>query len=136
MKASLTKLQTVSITSADSLSAFCRFAGFVEVKRVLRQLHCDKHKADPFSLDTLHLHHFSIMFRSFSAREHNRSCRFPKSVKSERVCSTVGKMRASKHRIEASKHQSCKQLWLAASNVCTYQRSTTNPTFQHHTVEV
>ena len=61
MKASLTKLQTVSITSAHSLSAFCTLAGFVDVNRVLRQLHCDKHKADPFSLDTLHLHHFSVM---------------------------------------------------------------------------
>ena len=123
MKASLTKLQTVSITSADSLSAFCRFAGFVEVKRVLRQLHCDKHKADPFSLDTLHLHHFSIMFRSFSAREHNRSCRFPKSVKSERVCSTVGKMCASKHRIEASKHLS-----ISHASSCGWLHQTCVPT--------
>ena len=66
MKASLTKLYTVSITSAHSLSAFCRFAGPLEVKSVLRQLHCDKHKADnPFSLDTLHLHHFSVTFSSF-----------------------------------------------------------------------
>ena len=71
MKASLTKLYTVSITSAHSLSAFCRFAGPLEVKSVLRQLHCDKHKADnPFSLDTLHRHHFSVMLSSFSAREH------------------------------------------------------------------
>ena len=61
MKASLTKLQTVSITSAHSFSSFCRFARFLHVKRVLRQLHCNKHKADPFSLDTLHLHHFSVM---------------------------------------------------------------------------
>ena len=73
MKANLTKLKTVSITSAHSLSAFSRFAGRFEVNRVLRQLHRDKHKADnPFSLDTLHLHHFSVMFSSFSAREHRR----------------------------------------------------------------
>ena len=29
--------------------------------------------------------------------------------------------------IEASKHQSCKELWLAASNVCTYHQSTRDP---------
>ena len=80
MGASLTKLYTVSITSAHSLSAFCRFAGPLDVKRVLRQLHCDKHKADnPFSLDTLHLHHFSVTFSSFSAREHRRQRSVQKS---------------------------------------------------------
>ena len=35
---------------------------------------------------------------------------------------------------EERTHHSCKELWLVASHVCTYQRSTTNPTFQHHAV--
>ena len=98
-----------------SLSPFCTFAGLVEVKRVLRQLHCDKHKADnPFSLDTLHLHHFSVMSLTSVLQPgngpFNSACSFLQisqlSVKSGRVCSTVGKMCASKHRIEASKHLS------------------------------
>ena len=114
MKASLTKLQTVSITSAHSFSSFCRLARFLHVKRVLR-LHCDKHKADPFSLDTLHLHHFSVMsLTSVLLQPGNGPFSISGSflqisqisVKSGRVRSTVGKMCASKHRIEASKHLS------------------------------
>ena len=35
---------------------------------------------------------------------------------------------------EERTHHSCKELWLVASHVCAYQRSTTNPTFQHHAV--
>ena len=77
---------------------------------VLRQLHCDKHKADnPFSLDTLHLHHFSVMsLTSVLLQPGNAGGKSPFSragsflqisqisVKSGRVCSTVGKMCTSK----------------------------------------
>ena len=123
MKASLTKLYTVSIASAHSLSAFCRFASPFDVKRVLRQLHGDKRKADnPFSLDTLHLHHFSVTFSSFSAREHRRRqmsvqksgpvpADFPNPSKVKASALQLGQCAhqidaASKHRIEASKHLS------------------------------